>query len=570
MKNKKLARIITMVLVFSLILSNAAMAKNDNNKGNRGKSKVNWNELYKKHVDQYKTWEYEYTKKFQDVEKEHWANKDIERMSAKNYILGNGNGKFLPNKPTKNIEVLAMILRIMGWEDDAKELDEIPEIIENLDIPEWSVNYLAYAYIKGIITGDELKSFEANGAAKRYVVAKYIVRALGLNDKALDNDDEDLDFDDEESIPEGNNGYIYLINKLGLMSGFKNMFNPNGNLTRAEMAILFSRLDDKVDCDKDEVEMGEFVEISNGIITIKDDYESERYLLNENVVVYDIDGKEIKLTDLQVGDKLQLEFFDHKVVYIEVFEEEDDKILQTYKGKVTKVIETEGDKMISILVNEEEDTFVLNQDTAIKKEGQDDLLNFNDIKIGDIVKITRITEADDFYISEIEIQVEEIVTKVYEGIVMALTETTTNKLVTIRQDDDKEKTFIVDENTVIKKEGQDDELEVKNIKIGDIVKVTEITEGDSVNVKEIEIQIDEPVVKVYEGKVVSIAETVDEKLITVNVGEESKTFSIGEETIIKDHGEDAEVEDISLEDKVRVTEITEGDEVKIALFEIID
>lgn len=570
MKNKKLARIITMVLVFSLMLSNAAMAKNDNNKGNRGKSKVNWNELYKKHADQYKTWEYEDTKKFQDVEKEHWANKDIERMSAKNYILGNGNGKFLPNKPTKNIEVLAMILRIMGWEDDAKELDEIPEIIESLDIPEWSVNYLAYAYIKGIITEDELKSFEANGAAKRYVVAKYIVRALGLNDKALDNDDEDLDFDDEESIPEGNNGYIYLINKLGLMSGFKNMFNPNGNLTRAEMAILFSRLDDKVDCDKDEVEMGEFVEISNGIITIKDDYESERYLLNENVVVYDIDGKEIKLTDLQVGDKLQLEFFDHKVVYIEVFEEEDDKILQTYKGKVTKVIETEGDKMISILVNEEEDTFVLNQDTAIKKEGQDDLLNFNDIKIGDIVKITRITEGDDSYISEIEIQVEEIVTKVYEGIVMALTETTTNKLVTIRQDDDKEKTFIVDENTVIKKEGQDDELEVKDIKIGDIVKVTEITEGDSVNVKEIEIQIDEPVVKVYEGKVVSIAETVDEKLITVNVGEESKTFSIGEETIIKDHGEDAEVEDISLEDKVRVTEITEGDEVKIALFEIID
>ncbi|QUH30677.1 S-layer homology domain-containing protein [Vallitalea guaymasensis] len=570
MKNKKLARIITMVLVFSLILSNAAMAKNDNNKGNRGKSKVNWNYLYKKHADQYKTWEYEYTKKFQDVEKEHWANKDIERMSAKNYILGNGNGKFLPNKPTKNIEVLAMILRIMGWEDDAKELDEIPEIIESLDIPEWSVNYLAYAYIKGIITEDELKSFEANGAAKRYVVAKYIVRALGLNDKALDNDDEDLDFDDEESIPEGNNGYIYLINKLGLMSGFKNMFNPNGNLTRAEMAILFSRLDDKVDCDKDEVEMGEFVEISNGIITIKDDYESERYLLNENVVVYDIDGKEIKLTDLQVGDKLQLEFFDHKVVYIEVFEEEDDKILQTYKGKVTKVIETEGDKMISILVNEEEDTFVLNQDTAIKKEGQDDLLNFNDIKIGDIVKITRITEGDDSYISEIEIQVEEIVTKVYEGIVMALTETTTNKLVTIRQDDDKEKTFIVDENTVIKKEGQDDELEVKDIKIGDIVKVTEITEGDSVNVKEIEIQIDEPVVKVYEGKVVSIAETVDEKLITVNVGEESNTFSIGEETIIKDHGEDAEVEDISLEDKVRVTEITEGDEVKIALFEIID
>ncbi|GMQ55796.1 hypothetical protein AN1V17_01880 [Vallitalea sediminicola] len=568
MKKKKLVKLVTMILAFSLLFSNVAMAKN--HKSNKGKNKINWNEIYKKYVDQYKTWEYKYTKKFQDVEREHWANKDIERMSVKNYILGDGNGKFLPNKSAKNIEVIVMTLRIMGWEDDAKELDEIPELIEELDIPEWSVPYLAYAYKKGIITKDELKKFDADKPAKRYAVAKYIIRAIGMEDKAIDNEDEDLEFEDYFLIPEGNCGYIYLINELGLMSGYRKIFNPNGNLTRAEMAILFSRLDDKIDCDKDEVEMGEFVQVVNGIITIKDEFESERYLLSENVVIYDLNDKEIKLTDLKVGDKLQLEFFDHKVVYIEVSKEKVDKILQTYKGKVTKVVESAEDSKISILVDSKEKTFVLDKDTVIKEEGKDISLKIDDINIGDTVKIIKIIEGDNSYISLIEIKVDQIVTKVYEGIVMALTETTTNKLVTIRKDDDKEKTFIIDENTVIKKEGQDDKLEVKDIKIGDIVKITEITEGDSINVKEIEIQVEEPVVKVYEGKVVSIAETISQKLITVDVGDIHKTFSIGEETVIKDHGEDAEVKDISLGNKVRVTEITEGDKVNIAIIEMID
>jgi hypothetical protein len=458
------------------------MAKNHSYRGNKGKSKISWNEIYKKYVGQYKKWEHKYTKKFQDVERDHWANKDIERMSVKNYILGDGNGKFLPSKSAKNIEVIVMTLRIMGWEDDAKGLDEIPELIEEIDVPEWAVLYLAYAYKKGIITEDELEDYDVNKPVKRYMVAKYIIRALGMEEKANDNEEEELDFDDDYLIPEGNCGYIYLINKLGLMSGYRKIFNPKGNLTRAEMAILFSRLDDKIDCDKDEVEMGEFVQIVNGIITIKDDFESERYLLSENVVIYDSNNNEIKLTDLKVSDKLQLEFFDHKVVYIEVSKEKVDKILQNYKGKVTKVVESAEESKISILDDHKEMSFVLDKDTIIKEEGKDGSLKINDINIGDIVMITKIIEGDNSYISQIEIKIEEIVTKVYEGVVMILTETTTNRLITIRKDDDTEKIFIVDENTVIKKEGQDDELEVNDIKIGDVVKITEITEGDKVNI----------------------------------------------------------------------------------------
>jgi hypothetical protein len=559
-----------MVLAISLMFSNVAMAKKHSDRGNSGKSKSGWNEIYKKYVDQYKKWEHTYTKKFMDVEKEHWANKYIERMSVKNYILGDGNGRFSPNKYAKNIEVIVMILRIIGWEEDAKGLNNISEVVEDIDAPEWSIPYLAYAYKKGIITEDELEDFDVNKPAKRYMVAKYIIRAIGMEDKASDNQDEDLDFDDDYLIPKGDCGYIYLINELGLMSGYRKIFNPKGNLTRAEMAILFSRLDDKIDSDKDEVEMGKFVQIINGIITIKDDSEaeSERYLLSENVVIYDSNNNEIELTDLKAGDQVQLEFFDHKVVYIEVSKEKVDKILQNYKGKITKVVKLAKESKVTVVVEDKEKTFVLGEDIVIKEKGKDEVLKIDNINIGDIVIITKIIQGEESYISQIEIQTEETVTKVYEGIVMALTETTTTKLVTIRQDDDKEKTFIVDEKTVIKKEGQDEVLEAKDIKLGDVVKITEITKGDSINTQEIEIQIEESQVKVYEGEVIAITDTMNEKLITVQVENESKIFSIDDKTVIKDKGEDARVEDIMLGDKVRVTEITEKDNIRISIVEV--
>ena len=42
---------------------------------------------------------------------------------------------------------------------------------------------------------------------------------------------------------------------MGLMIGNNNRFNPLGTLTRAEMAVLFQRLDEKVDSEIDEDEV---------------------------------------------------------------------------------------------------------------------------------------------------------------------------------------------------------------------------------------------------------------------------------------------------------------------------
>jgi len=560
-KRIKSIRMITMVLVFSLLLSNVAMAKKDDHKEKDKKNQVSWS----------KKWEHKRVKKFDDIEKNYWANQYIERMAAKNLIVGDGNGKFIPNKATKNIEAITMIIRIMGWEDEAKAITELPDGFKHLDVPKWSVGYIVLAYNKGLIKDAELEFFQANSAIKRYVVAKYIIRALGMEEEAIANMDKSLAYKDAGSIPLGNSGYIYLISKLELMSGYKNLFNPNGNFSRAEMATLFSRLDDKIESEKDEVEMGEFVQSVNGIITILKDNDQERYLLSENVLIYDAEGKEILLSDLKVGVKLQLEFFDHKVVYIEIIEKETDKILKIYNGEVSKVVKATTESLLTILVDDVEKTFVIGEETEIKKEGQTGTLKADDIKIGDLVKITEITEGDRVMVKEIEIQVSEPVISVYEGQVYSLTQTTTDKLITIYKED-QGRTFVISDETVIKIEGKTEEVSVSDIKIGDMVKIIEIEDDDSVKVTEIEIQVEEPVTKVYEGLVISLAETSTEKLVTIRIGNVDKTFVMDEAVVVKKEGsnETVTIDHIQINNKVKITEVTVGDDVGVTEITILN
>jgi hypothetical protein len=489
MKKFKIIKLVAMMLVFSLVFSNVAMAKKDSYDKYR-KEKANWSKKYEEFVDKYKKWDYKYTKKFEDVEREHWANKAIERMGVKNYIVGDGKGKFLPNKPTKNIEAITMIIRIMGWEKEAKAIDDLPDAIDDddIEIPGWGIGYIALAYEKGIITEDELEDFNANAPVKRYAVAKYIIRALGLGNEADEKIDENVDFEDDFSIPEGNKGYIYYINKLGLMSGYNKLFNPMKNLTRAEMAILFSRLDNKVETEEDEVEMGKFSQINNGIITIKKDNETERYLLSENVIVYDLEGKEITLNDISENDEIQLEFFDHKVVYIELIKEKIEKIQQIHEGKVSKIVEKIDGHEISILITnndeEQEKTFVIVENTTINKEDVDTELQLSDIQIGDIVKVTEVTEGDNINVINITIKVKQPTVLVEEGVVVSLAETISEKFVTINIENT-EKTFVIEEGTIIKNAEQD--LGVGDIKIGDVVRVTKIIEMDIEKINLIEI-----------------------------------------------------------------------------------
>ncbi len=115
--------------------------------------------------------------------------------------------------------------------------------IGSFEFDEWAVGYIDIAITENII--DEGAVGNLNAAAKRYKIAKYVVRALGMEDEAQDHMDSELPFKDAKNIPNGYSGYVYIAYDLGLINGFPNgMYQPFKPATRAEMAVILTNVDE--------------------------------------------------------------------------------------------------------------------------------------------------------------------------------------------------------------------------------------------------------------------------------------------------------------------------------------
>ncbi len=368
-------KIVSMILVFGLIASTVATtalaSSKQKNKGWMSPGQIK--------------------KYYNDIEQRFsWAERAIERMSAKGLIKGYGNGSFAPQKPVSQLETIIMALRIMGWEDESKEVHTLPKKYKGQGVDDWAVGYVTIAYEKGILDEVDMMYFNPNTPAKRHEVAKYVIRALGYEEEAQDHMDEELDFIDAAATPLGSVGYVYLIDDLGIMQGDdKDRFNPMGSLTRAEMAVLFSRLDNKVDSDIDEEITGVVYDIDDDVIEIKVDGEYESYDISEDVIVYE-DDERIDYDDIDTGDKVSLEISDDEVVYIELIDEDEDdgddeKIISKFTGEVIK-LENNNVKKIGVEIKHMTIYFTVAKDVEV--EFRNISGKFSDIKRGDIVTIT--------------------------------------------------------------------------------------------------------------------------------------------------------------------------------------
>lgn len=80
------------------------------------------------------------TLKFDDVSKDFWGYNAIYKCVDKGYLIGDGDGKFRPNDPIKYEEVLTIMIRILGqddnltlWPDDYISKANSIEITKNTD-----------------------------------------------------------------------------------------------------------------------------------------------------------------------------------------------------------------------------------------------------------------------------------------------------------------------------------------------------------------------------------------------------------------------------------------------------
>jgi hypothetical protein len=258
-----------------------------------------------------------------------WAFNAIEKMAGKGIIQGNGNGMYAPMNSVTHVEAFAMVMRLTGDDKQAESLGNKVHPYYMGVMPNWGYGYVFMAIEKGILLPEELKGFNPNVPAKRHEIAKYIIRAMGETEEALDHMDEDLDFEDSNKVPEKSVGYVYLVNELNIMMGNeKNMFKPMDSVTRAEMAVLLDRAEGKFDLPDTDNRKNSTVFVSadadDNEITVKVKGTTVTYDVLEDVQVYR-DGSFETIEDLVKGDILQLTLNNSKkVIFIEVIDEAED------------------------------------------------------------------------------------------------------------------------------------------------------------------------------------------------------------------------------------------------------
>ncbi|NPV44048.1 MAG: S-layer homology domain-containing protein [Firmicutes bacterium] len=407
---------------------------------------------------------------FEDVtDTLNWAKDAIDKMYLKGIIKGYGANMFKPNRHVTHLEGIIMALRIMGWEDEAFELETIPEKVKNIKSISWALgfNYVTIALEKGILKAEELLYFNPNEPAKRYEIARYIIRALNMEEEAEERMNAKLPFKDAGQVPEDAVGYVALISELGIMVGDRNSnFHPNKPLTRAEMAVLISRIDDLVEVeDEGRDNKGEVVDIDEDDLTItlllRNDVEKTFSFLEgvpvyRNKSFYDID-------DLRIGDIVQLTLNkDGKVIFIEVLSRENaDKILRVVEGRITTLTIADKSTVTMNTYGHAEETFNFTDNTKILIDGK--RARIGDLKIGDWAKAQVRSNRE---IVEISVRIK----RELEGEVIF---TTLNPLsIRIEKEDGDRYTLNVDENVKVTRERK--RVSFRTIEKGEFVKLVMI------------------------------------------------------------------------------------------------
>ena len=96
----------------------------------------------------------------------------------------------------------------------------------------------------GIIKQQE--KFNVDAPVDREELATWYIRVLGLEQAAMHSGIYKLNFADADKVQKENIGYVALADSLGILKADKNYFNPDKEVTYAELAVSTIRLAHKV------------------------------------------------------------------------------------------------------------------------------------------------------------------------------------------------------------------------------------------------------------------------------------------------------------------------------------
>lgn len=199
---------------------------------------------------------------------EHWARSHITRLATLDMVKGNPDHTFKPDKQISRLETVVLLMRAGGFTAEAERQASAGSTAKRgagaspsttPRVP-WGQQYLDLAVGKGFLSLDNMNDFDFDAPASRLEVAKLLAHILYLLPPAAESDSQQVEkglpegtgfaadkaFSDEALVQPGDQYCIRAVAAAGIMSGYADgTFRPLDFLTRAEMAVILSRLVDQ-------------------------------------------------------------------------------------------------------------------------------------------------------------------------------------------------------------------------------------------------------------------------------------------------------------------------------------
>lgn len=178
--------------------------------------------------------------KYNDIE--HWAKYNIEYVVEQGYFLGTSNTTFEPDAATTR----GMFVTVLGRYEEKKEAINLNDyqLSPFIDVAkeEYYTRPVIWAYQNEIIKGITPTSFAPNDLVTREQAAVILYRYCKLDEPSLDGN---IRYKDWSEVSDWAKEAVAATTQNNYFVGYNNKFNPKATITRAEMAVLMARLDNK-------------------------------------------------------------------------------------------------------------------------------------------------------------------------------------------------------------------------------------------------------------------------------------------------------------------------------------
>lgn len=162
----------------------------------------------------------ENTAQFRDAQA-HWARSDVSFAAGRGIVVGVGGGDFHPDSPATVEAVVTVLGRLAG-------------VADTDDAAHWSQPHMAWAEDAGILPDGLDATAPITREQLAYLLARYMDQT---------GDGEAAAYADLDQIDAQYLASVRQVRQLGLMQGRQdNTFDPQGSLTRGELAAVLHRL----------------------------------------------------------------------------------------------------------------------------------------------------------------------------------------------------------------------------------------------------------------------------------------------------------------------------------------